>query len=74
MIAAIPSLSLIQRAIAGQEGGESNLTAEVFVEASEALSQLILSYATDPGQLGVRAVGLAFGFGLRLGVAPSPWA
>ena len=58
MIAAIPSLSLIQRAIAGQEGGESNLTAEVFVEASEALSQLILSYATDPGQLGVRAVGL----------------
>lgn len=56
MIAAIPSLNLIQRAIAGQEGGESNLTAEVFVEASEALSQLILSYATDPAAIVERAI------------------
>ena len=46
-IAAIPALSIIQRAIAGQ----TNLTTEVLVEASEAISTLILTYASDPTAL-----------------------
>ena len=46
-IAAIPALSIIQRAIAGQ----TNLTTEVFVQASEAISTLILAYASDPTAL-----------------------